>query len=228
LDELRSAFQSSAPEDPHHPITTLVCIENSQSKCGGKALPLSWINQVGEICRGWKVPLHCDGSRLFNTANALKVPVAEIVGPCDSVSICLSKGLGAPIGSVIVGSNDFIKRYVHTLYFYTLFNHFSYRAIRVRKSLGGGMRQVGILAAAGLYALEHNIESLNEDHKHAKMVSKVLNDYGKGVVSVDVATVDTNLLYATIDAKVISANDFAHRLKQVYIACIYLLKMFFN
>ena len=107
------------PRDPHSPITMLVCIENSHNKCGGRAVPMSWLQQVGKACKELKLPLHCDGARLFNTAAALKVPAKELVKDCASVSVCLSKGLGTPVGSVIVGSHDFIGK-----------------AIRVRKALG--------------------------------------------------------------------------------------------
>lgn len=137
--------------DPHLPISSLVCIENSHNKCGGRTLPLEWIEKLGKTCKELKLPIHCDGARLFNTAVALKSPASRLVEYCDSVSICLSKGLGCPIGSVIVGSKDFIAK-----------------AVRVRKTLGGGMRQVGIVAAAGLYALQHNIDRLDLDHRNAK------------------------------------------------------------
>ena len=97
----------------------LVCIENSHNKCGGRAVPISWLQRVGKACKDLNLPLHCDGARLFNTAAALKVPAKELVKDCASVSVCLSKGLGTPVGSVIVGSQDFIGK-----------------AIRVRKALG--------------------------------------------------------------------------------------------
>ena len=148
-------FRSSAPMDPHSPITSLVCIENSHNKCGGRAVPISWLQAVGQACKDLNLPLHCDGARLFNTAAALGVPAKELVRDCASVSVCLSKGLGTPVGSVIVGSHEFIRK-----------------AIRVRKALGGGMRQVGILAAAGLYGIRHNIDRLVLDHLHAKQVAR--------------------------------------------------------
>ena len=155
-----SLIRHDAPGDPHDPITSLVCIENSHNKCGGGAVSLDWIDKLASVTKKYKLPLHCDGARLFNTAIASKVPASRLVRDCDSVSVCLSKGLGTPVGSVIVGSKEFITR-----------------AIRVRKALGGGMRQVGILAAAGLYALNHNIDRLHLDHANAKKVAKGILHY---------------------------------------------------
>ena len=116
---------------------------------------MEWIDEVAQFCRELKLPLHCDGARLFNSATALNLPASRLVRDCDSVSVCLSKGLGAPVGSVIVGSEKFITK-----------------AIRVRKALGGGMRQVGILAAAGLYGLNFNKTRMAIDHLNAKKVAR--------------------------------------------------------
>ena len=152
---MKSLIRHGAAHDPHYPFTSLVCIENSHNNCGGRAVPLEWIEELAKTCKALNIPIHCDGARLFNTAVALKVPASKLVEHCDSVSVCLSKGLGCPIGSVIVGRKEFIGR-----------------AFRMRKALGGGMRQVGIIAAAGLYALENNIDRMNYDNINAMKVAK--------------------------------------------------------
>jgi len=197
IDELRSKIRHGADEDPHYPITSLVCIENSHNNCGGRAVPLDWIEKLAQTCKEFNLPIHCDGARLFNTAVALNVPASKLVEHCDSVSVCLSKGLGCPIGSVIVGRKEFIGR-----------------ATRMRKAIGGGMRQVGIIAAAGLYAIENNINRLNEDHINALKVAEVIKKHGGSVLMVDESTIDTNLLYATVDDQVITALKFVERLEK--------------
>ena len=141
LDVVEAAIK---PDDSHFAITRLVCLENTQS---GKVLPLEYLERYNELTQRHGLKRHLDGARVFNAAVALNVPVAEITQHFDSVSICLSKGLAAPVGSVLVGDVDTINR-----------------ARRWRKMVGGGMRQVGIIAAAGLYALQNNIERLAEDH----------------------------------------------------------------
>ena len=144
----------------HYQITPSIfslILQSISNNCGGRAVPIDWIEKLAKTCKEFNLPLHCDGARLFNTAVALKVPASELVKHCDSVSVCLSKGLGCPIGSVIVGKKDFISR-----------------ALRLRKAVGGGMRQVGILAAAGLYAIENNIERMDNDHLNALKVAKGL------------------------------------------------------
>lgn len=153
--DIKEIFEKVRADDPHFPISRLVCIENSHNKCGGKAVPVQWVDQVGQVCKDLGLKLHCDGARLFNTAAALGVSAESLVRPCDTVSICLSKGLGAPVGSCIAGPKDFIRR-----------------AIRVRKSLGGGMRQAGILAAAGIFAIDKKIPKLQRDNEIATNLAK--------------------------------------------------------
>ncbi|DBA04846.1 TPA: LOW QUALITY PROTEIN: hypothetical protein N0F65_004483 [Lagenidium giganteum] len=173
LADLANAVRN---DDPHFPRTRLVAIENTHNMCGGRVLPRKFIDEVGAFCRAHKLKLHVDGARLANASVAMGVPMADLVRDADSVSLCLSKGLGAPIGSVVAGSKEFI-----------------YHAKRVRKSLGGGMRQVGIIASAGLYALEHQFDRLAEDHKNAKTLADGLAQI-PGVV-VDASTVDTNIVF---------------------------------
>jgi len=148
LDKIAAAIK---PEDAHFPRTRLVVLENTQN---GRVLPLDYLGQARAFTRQQGLNLHLDGARVFNAAVKLEVPVKAITGQFDSVSICLSKGLGCPVGTVLVGNRDFIKL-----------------AHRARKILGGGMRQAGILAAAGLYALDHNIERLAEDHANAERLA---------------------------------------------------------
>lgn len=142
------------PDDPHFARTRALCIENTYS---GVVLSLEYLARVREFCDTHSLLLHLDGARLFNAATALSVEPKEITKYVDSVAFCLSKGLGTPAGSMLCGSRDVIKR-----------------AIRWRKMLGGAMRQVGVLAAAGLYALDHNIERLEQDHENAARLAKGL------------------------------------------------------
>lgn len=153
-------------DDPHVAETRLLTIENT---FGGRVMPLSWIAEATAMARKHGLGLHLDGARVFNAAVAGNVDVAEIARPFDTISVCLSKGLGAPIGTVLVGIAPLIAR-----------------ARRLRKAVGGGLRQVGILAAAGLYALEHNVERLSDDHANAR---RLADGFGKlPALSVDVAT----------------------------------------
>ena len=157
------------PDDFHFARTRLLCLENTQA---GKALPLPYLAHAQALAERNGLALHLDGARLFNAAIAQGVPAAEIAGRFDTVSVCLSKGLGAPVGSVLCGSATFIDE-----------------ARRWRKVLGGGMRQVGILAAAGLYALEHNVERLVEDHQRAAALADALALHGLNV------TYHTNMVF---------------------------------
>jgi len=150
LDDILASIQT---EDVHHTITRLICLENTQNVCGGVVLSLEYVKAVGRIARENNLFFHIDGARIFNAAAALNVSVKELVGPADSVMFCLSKGLVAPLGSMLVGTNKFIKRARH-----------------LRKMLGGGMRQVGVLAAAGLISLEKMTGRLGQDHARAKIL----------------------------------------------------------
>jgi len=154
LNDIRSAIR---PDDPHHPITRLVVLENTQNRCGGVPLTLDYTRQVGALVHERGLLLHLDGARLFNAAVALGVSAAELAGPADSVTFCLSKALCAPVGSVLCGSAEFIRK-----------------AHRIRKQLGGGMRQAGILAAAGIVALEEMVDRLAEDHRRARLLAEGL------------------------------------------------------
>ena len=150
LDDIRASIQ---PDDSHRTITRLICLENTQNICGGVPLTAEYTAQVGQIANEHGLKFHIDGARIFNAAAALDVDVKQLVAPADSVMFCLSKGLVAPVGSMLVGSQEFIAR-----------------AHRLRKMLGGGMRQVGVVAAAGLISLEKMTGRLKQDHVRAKIL----------------------------------------------------------
>ena len=148
LEDILLAIRS---DDAHFPVTRLVALENTHNRCGGAVLSVDYLRRVGELVHQHGLYLHLDGARLFNAAVALGVPARELAEPVDSVTFCLSKALCAPVGSLVCGSREFI-----------------HRAHRVRKQLGGGMRQAGVLAAAGIVALENMIDRLAEDHARAR------------------------------------------------------------
>ena len=176
---LEDILASIRTEDVHHPITRLICLENTQNICGGVPLTPDYTRQVGELARRHDLALHIDGARIFNAAAAQSVPVSELVDPADSVMFCLSKGLGAPVGSMLVGTSNFIRRARH-----------------IRKMLGGGMRQVGVLAAAGIISLELMTKRLNEDHARAKRLADGLRQV-PGLL-VDQNSPYTNMVYLNL------------------------------
>ncbi|QRN02768.1 low-specificity L-threonine aldolase [Legionella sp. MW5194] len=159
------------PVEDHHPRSRLLCLENTLS---GKALPLDYLKTIPSFCREHGLSAHLDGARVFNAVVHSGVELHEISRHFDSISICLSKGLGAPVGSVLCGSRELIGK-----------------ARRWRKVLGGGMRQAGLLAAAGIYALEHHVARLQEDHDHALLLAEQL----AGIESIQVESVATNVLF---------------------------------
>lgn len=166
--------QAIKPDDPHFAITRMITVENT---IGGKVLPCTYLSALAELSSRHGLALHLDGARLFNAAVATGVDAAMIAAPFDSVSVCLSKGLGAPVGSVLVGEEALIAR-----------------ARRWRKMLGGGMRQAGVVAAAGLYALENNVARLAVDHECAGVLASKLSD----IEGLDVETPQTNMVFVTL------------------------------
>jgi threonine aldolase len=154
LKDISEGIRSS---DIHEPPTRLLILENTQNRCGGIPLTREYTDQAADLIHEHGMKLHIDGARLFNAAVALKLPAKDLVSSADSVTFCLSKGLCAPVGSVLCGSDEFI-----------------YRARRLRKMLGGGMRQAGIIAAAGIVALEQMTERLSEDHVRARRLAEGL------------------------------------------------------
>ena len=162
------------PDDIHRPVTSLVEVENTVNKGGGAYWDIEELRKISSLCRARKISLHMDGARFFNAITETGETPGQYGPLFDSISICLSKGLGAPVGSLLLGSNEFIKR-----------------ARRVRKVMGGGMWQAGFLAAAGIYALENNIGRLKDDHRRAREIGKIL----AGLPFVEeVVPVDTNIL----------------------------------
>jgi threonine aldolase len=173
LQEIRSGI---TPAGLHEPGTTLLVLENTHNRHGGVVLPLQVMADLRALAQQHHLRVHLDGARIFNAAAAAGVPAAQFAQHVDSVTFCLSKGLGCPAGSVLCGSSEFILR-----------------ARRNRKLLGGGMRQVGILAAAGIYALANMVERLHEDHRRARLLAEAAQDLPG--VSVDMETVQTNMVY---------------------------------
>jgi threonine aldolase len=163
------------PDDHHFPITRLVCLENTHNRGGGSIYPISKMGEIYRLAKSRGLLVHLDGARLWNASVAAGVQPHEYAQWADSVSVCLSKGLGAPVGSLVAGSRPFIDR-VH----------------RFRKMFGGGMRQVGIIAAAGIYALDHHMERLKEDHQNAKRLALGLKEL-KGI-SINPDHVETNMV----------------------------------
>ena len=171
--ELTRVAQAVKPDDFHFARTRLFCLENTQ---GGKVLPLDYLEAAEVLARKFSLGLHLDGARLFNAAVKLNVPPTTIARHFDTISICLSKGLGAPVGSLLCGSRELIKK-----------------SRRWRKMLGGGMRQAGILAAAGIMALEDHVERLQEDHENASFLAEKLSDVDE--LKVDQTLVQTNMVF---------------------------------
>jgi threonine aldolase len=193
LDDIENAIR---PNDIHDPITRLVSLENTHNRCGGVVLSAGYIQQVGDLAHRHGLKVHLDGARLFNAAVELGVPARELAAPVDSVTICLSKGLCAPVGSVLCGSKEYILR-----------------ALRVRKQLGGGMRQAGILAAAGIVALEKMVDRLKEDHARAKRLAVGLSKV-PGLV-LEPGSPHTNMVFLSLDSSVpMDASAAVRKLKQ--------------
>jgi len=183
------------PDADYAARTRLVCLENTHNRGGGKVFPLENIERISKWARGYGLAMHLDGARLWNAVVATKIPLKTWTQHFYSVSVCFSKGLGAPVGSALAGTKEFIKR-----------------ARRIRKMFGGGMRQAGILAAAANYALDHHIERLADDHANAQRLADMVGD----VPGVTLAStkVDTNLLFIKIDAKLGTAAQAQARLKE--------------
>jgi threonine aldolase len=181
-------------EDVHHPITRLICLENTQNSCGGVPLTVEYTKQVGKIAHENNLTLHIDGARIFNSAVAQNVDVKELVAPADSVMFCISKGLVSPIGSMLVGTEKFIMRARH-----------------LRKMLGGGMRQVGVVAAAGIISLEKMTDRLAEDHIHAKAMAEGLKQIDGFVV--DDGSPYTNMIFLNLSDDIsVSMQEVAARM----------------
>ncbi len=167
------------PEDVHFPLTQLISLEDTANRGGGSIYDIEEIKKISSFCKENSLPLHLDGARLMNALVETKIDPKEYAKYFDSISLCLSKGLGAPVGSLLIGSSNFIKK-----------------SRRIRKVFGGGMRQAGIIAAGGLFALKNNVDRLIDDHHHAKMLEATLNElkWVKNVFSVQ-----TNIVVAVLE-----------------------------
>lgn len=188
LQDILAAIRS---KDAHQPVSRLVCLENTHNRCGAVAITAEYTHAVGDLAHQNGLYLHMDGARIFNASVALGVTAMELASPADSVTFCLSKGLSAPVGSVLCGSTEFITR-----------------AHRIRKQLGGGMRQAGILAAAGIIALETMVDRLADDHKRARDLALGLSFLPW--LSLDPGTPFTNMVFMSL------ADTFPADARQVY------------
>ena len=182
------------PDNIHIPKTALICLENTHNRAGGTVFPLDEIEKIYELAKRNNIKIHLDGARLWNAVIATGIPLHKWSKYFDSVSVCLSKGLGAPIGSVIAGGEDFIKK-----------------ARRNRKMYGGGMRQVGIIAAAGIYAIENNFNRMIEDHRNARLLAEKLSQI-KGM-QIDLQSVQTNIVVINIEKSKKDVSQVIEQLK---------------
>ena len=185
-----AAIRAAIHRSIHQAPTGLIVLENTHNKAGGTVVPLERCQEIGRLAHEEELPLHLDGARGFNAVAALETTLADLCAPFGSVSLCLSKGLAAPVGTVLLGSRDFIRE-----------------AHRYRKMLGGGMRQAGVVAAAGLVAVETMTERLSEDHARARRLAEGLA--GLPGVVVDLAAVQTNMVYVALA----DAPAFARRME---------------
>ena len=196
--EVEAAWKTAA--NPHNAPTRLVCVENTHNRSGGQIWTQAAVDEVAAAARARGLALHLDGARLLNAATALGTTAAALAAPFDTASLCFSKGLGAPVGSVITGSAALMTR-----------------ARRFRKMFGGGMRQVGLLAAAADYALTHNAGRLAEDHANARLIAESLTGVGGGI-TVDLAAVVTNIVMVDLASPI--APELQARLKDAGVLCL--------
>jgi threonine aldolase len=192
VDSIRRAIR---PDIYYMPRTSLVCVENTHNRAGGTVYPIDLLKETAQLCRSAGLALHLDGARLWNASAASGVPPRDYAACADSVSVCFSKGLGAPVGSVIAGTQAFIREARH-----------------YRKIFGGGMRQAGVLAAAALYALDHNMERLSEDHAKTAFLARELGAI-PGMV-VDPETVQTNILIVNVEGTGCTPEELVARFRE--------------
>ena len=192
LDDVEMAIR---PENVHFPRTRLICLENTHNRCGGAVLTPEYASSIYQLARRRGLVVHLDGARIFNAAVALDVDVKQLTKEADSVTFCLSKGLSAPVGSVLCGDSDFIAE-----------------GLRLRKMVGGGMRQVGILAAAGIVALETTVDRLAEDHANARRLAEGLSEIPGFALSLD--RVQTNIVIFELTSTHLAAAELAARLSR--------------
>ncbi len=186
INDIVSAIRKK--EDDHFPKTKLICLENTHNACYGSPINTDFFNEVKNIAKKHNIPIHLDGARIFNAAIALNKSVDELTKDCDSVSCCLSKGLSAPVGSVILGNKNFISK-----------------AKSLRKALGGGMRQAGLIASAGIFSLDHMINRIKDDHSNAKILADKLNLIKN--IEINLNQVHTNIIFIYNRDKTLSNQD---------------------
>lgn len=196
LEQLESKIRHGFP-DPHYPRSRLICVENTHNIQGGRVLPLSFLQEVRSLADKYDLKVHMDGARVMNAAVALGVSPKTILQHTHTVSVCLSKGLGSPVGTILAGPSEFISR-----------------AVRCRKALGGGMRQAGILAAAGKLSLLKMVNRLDEDHRNARTFAQALLDCSPSLFSVDMSAVETNILRFRLGPG-LSPDQFCARMSEV-------------
>jgi threonine aldolase len=192
LKDIEAAIR---PYDIHHPRSRLIMLENTHNRKNGSPLDAAYMRSVKDLADKYKLKIHVDGARLFNAAVALGVEARDLVADADSVSFCLSKGLAAPVGSVICGTADFIVK-----------------ARRARKIIGGGMRQAGVLAASGIVALTEMIDRLAEDHANARKLAEGLADIPG--LSIDPAMIKTNIVYFETTREDLFEDELVRRLEK--------------
>ena len=183
------------PDDPHYARTRLVCLENTHNRAGGRIHPIESVSEISQWARSHNLAMHLDGARLFNAEVATGIPASQWASHFDTVSVCFSKGLGAPVGSAVAGPSDLIRQ-----------------AHRLRKMLGGGMRQAGILAAAALHALEHHVPRLADDHAHAQTLAHAIEQTPG--LSLESGPVQTNLVWVHVAPSLGTASALAARLRE--------------
>jgi threonine aldolase len=193
--ELSQLEDKIRPINEHLVITRMVCLENTHNRGGGKVYPMEKIVAISRWARKHNLIMHLDGARLWNAIVATGTPARDWAQHFDTVSVCFSKGLGTPVGSALIGPKALI-----------------FKARRIRKLFGGGMRQAGILAAAALYALDHHVERLAEDHRHAQVLAEAVR--ATPGLTLDPPEVDTNLVWFRVDPALGTAKDVAAALKQ--------------
>lgn len=198
VPDLREIEESIVPATLHAPGTALIVLENTHNRAGGAVIPLSTHRELYAMAQARGVRVHLDGARLFNAAVASGHPVAEFAAQADSVTFCLSKGLGCPVGSVLCGTRAFIEQ-----------------ARRVRKLFGGGMRQAGVLAACGIVALQTMVDRLAEDHRNARILAEGIADLPG--ISLDLLTVQTNMVYCDTQRP---AEEIVARLQERQVLCL--------
>ncbi len=192
LEDIEGAIRGN---NVHFPRTRLICLENTHNRCYGSALTSEYIDSVAVLAKEHGLSVHLDGARIFNAAVALGIDVKELTAKVDSLSFCLSKGLSAPVGSVVCGSSEFIAE-----------------ARRARKVLGGGMRQAGVIAAAGITALEEMVDRLAEDHENARRLAEGVA--GIGGLSIEPAKVQTNIIYFELDEERMTPTELVTELNK--------------